>query len=247
MSISPSPEIVEGQKPITVPAVAVKADELHSAIRALEAKSTMVITDEVDAEDADAYLNGELHPMRARVVEFFKAPKETAHKWHQAVCAAEKATLAMIDPMIGTISGTLTKWLRAKQAAEEQRVREAQAALEREAEEVRETEIEQAEATGSWPEDVDAIAEAPIIRTAVAPPAPARVGSSMLRKQRLVGVVTDKGELIKHIAANLASMQGIVKIEQAKLDAYLNIGDENQVVGGVRIERPDAKLRKAGR
>jgi hypothetical protein len=69
----------------------------------------------------------------------------------------------------------------------------------------------------------------------------------MLRKQRLVGVVTDKGELIKHIAANLASMQGIVKIEQAKLDAYLNIGDENQVVGGVRIERPDAKLRKAGR
>lgn len=111
-------------------------DQALQVVEEIKNFQVVKVVDEITREQAAGAII-ELKTKRAQIVEFWRAPKENAHKAHQEIVSREKDMLKLVDNVIGEFDGSIKSYLR----AQEEKRREEQRKLDEEARKKREADI----------------------------------------------------------------------------------------------------------
>jgi hypothetical protein len=186
---------------ITPESVAALALPIHD-----QAKALSIVDLESLKRGNELLLN--IKDIRKQIADTFDPLAAKAHEAHKAILAEKKKAEAPLIEAEGIVKPAIARFM----AEEERKRREEEARLaeiaRKQAEEMALAAAIEAEEAGAPPEEVDAIAAAPVFVPTVAPPPPPKLSGVSIRKV-VKFEVTDLRALVKAVAAGQVPIEAL--------------------------------------
>lgn len=220
----------------------VENDLKTQAMTVIEQSAIIRIVDQSSYEEACSILLNQIKPMRKRWADFWEGMREPAYRAYQAIMDKKTAGDRPLEIAERQIKNEISKWEFEQSRIREEAQRKAQAEAEEAARVEQAKQAEFAEMAGAAPEEVEAIASAPVVVVA-APVMPTfEKVSGISTRSKWVAVVTNlkllaagvgKGQVpVNYIEANQSALNARAAADKSTLSLPGVVAREEKIIAG---------------